>query len=170
MKNMQLVELDFNLTVYNTHGFWILLCAERNLSVRLVYPPWINLTAIIQLQIKQSKSRRCRCCCLHIMSHKLKKVRHRDRLSFAGGAGCSCHQGSEGNAFAQWSLCCRTLSSSHWCGQDCQSDEKRTQPAQASAGTGLSHTAVCAVSEFTPVNREKMDFWFMPLSAPQNGI
>lgn len=54
---------------------------------------------------------------------------------------------------------------------------RKDKTAQASAGSGLSHTEVCAVSEFTPVNRERMDFllyssecspeWYLALMSPK---
>lgn len=54
---------------------------------------------------------------------------------------------------------------------------RKETTARAAGGTGLSHTEICAVSEFTPVNRRKMEFlvcasecsteWYLALMAPK---
>lgn len=149
------------------HPFWI-LSAECSLSMRLVYPLWINLTAITQLQMKQSRNRRCRCCCWHFMSQKLKKVRHRDHLLQ-----------EELGAAATGALKATPLHSGVFVAElwapligvdNTAKVMRKEKTAQASAGSGLSHTEVCAVSEFTPVTEKGWTFCFIPLSAPQNHI
>lgn len=94
------------------------------------------------------------------------KGEHRDGFSSAGGAGCSCHWGFKGNAFTQWRLCCRALSSSQWHGQDCQSDEKREDCIGFWRDWIIPHWSMCSVRIYSIKQRKYGLFclclWVLP--------